>query len=110
MVYCTKCGFKNLDDARFCVKCGANLEVLREEGWERRLDEWGEEFGRRVENECFGLSGLGPILGIIIGIFIIIAGISILVGETIWRWIGPSFIIVIGLLIIASVLSRMWRK
>ncbi|MFW6117188.1 MAG: zinc-ribbon domain-containing protein [Thermoproteota archaeon] len=27
MVYCTKCGFKNENDAEFCAKCGASLDT-----------------------------------------------------------------------------------
>ena len=109
MVYCTKCGAKNPDEAEYCIKCGVSLEVSREERWERRIEEWGEGFGRRVEKECFGLPWGGTIVGLIIGIFIIIVGISILVGVSIWRLIWSLFIIVIGLLITVGVL-RMWRR
>ena len=99
MVYCTECGFKNLDDAKYCTKCGAVLHVYREERWEKRLEEWGEGFGKRVEKECFGLRRGGIIVGLFMGIFIIIVGISILVGASIFRWIWSFFIIMIGLLI-----------
>jgi hypothetical protein len=99
-----------LEDAKYCEKCGAALSVIQEAGWERRVEQWGEEFGRSVEEGCFGFSQGGTIIGIIIGVFLLIVGISILVGDTIWRWIGPSFIIVIGLLIIVGVLSKTFRK
>ena len=73
MVYCTKCGTQNVEDAKFCAKCGASLEISREEGWERRVEDWGEEFGRRAEKwgeqfgkraeeECFGLPHGGAIV------------------------------------------------
>ena len=45
MVYCTKCGTKNEEGVKYCVKCGANLEVSREKGLEKRAEEWGEEVG-----------------------------------------------------------------
>lgn len=87
----------------------------QEEGWERRVEQWGEEFGRNIEKGCFGFTQGGPIVGIIIGIFLLIVGIFIVVGETIWlariwRWIGPLFIILIALLIIARVLLKTFRR
>ena len=27
MTYCSKCGNKNEDDAKFCAKCGASLDI-----------------------------------------------------------------------------------
>lgn len=109
MVYCIKCGFKNSDDANFCVKCGVKIELYGEESWEERVEEWGEKFGRRVEKECFGLPHRGIIIGLFIGIFIILAGLSILIGVFIWRWISSLFIIMIGLLIIVAVLRILRR-
>ena len=87
MVYCSKCDTKNEEDVKYCTKCGANLEVLREKSLERhtkewgeefgrRAEEWGEQFGRRAEKECFGLPHGGAIVGVIIGIIIIIVGLS----------------------------------
>jgi len=36
LVYCTICGTKNEEDAKYCKKCGANLEVSLEKKFERR--------------------------------------------------------------------------
>ena len=47
MVYCTKCGAKNEDDAKDCVECGAPLQITPERSYLSRE--------RRMENECFGL-------------------------------------------------------
>jgi len=33
MVYCSKCGTKNEEDAKECVNCGASLEAGA--GWEK---------------------------------------------------------------------------
>ena len=66
--------------------------------------------GKGAENACFGVRRSGEMLGLIIGIFIILWGISILLREPIWQWIGPYFVMVIGLLIIARSLSRVLRK
>ena len=46
MAYCSKCGTKNAEDAEVCTKCGARLEVSMEKKFERRVEEWGEQFGK----------------------------------------------------------------
>ncbi|UCC33266.1 MAG: zinc-ribbon domain-containing protein, partial [Candidatus Bathyarchaeota archaeon] len=95
MVHCTKCGTRNEEDAKYCVKCGTNLEISQEKGFERRAEEWGEEFGRRaeewgeqfgrrVEEECFGLPHGGAIVGLIIGAIILLIGLSWLAGADWW--------------------------
>jgi len=87
VVYCSKCGAKNDDDAEHCTQCGAALAVSREKRLERRAEEWGEEFGRRAEawgrqmerefkGECFGLPEGGAIVGIILGVIILILGFA----------------------------------
>jgi F0F1-type ATP synthase assembly protein I len=121
MVYCTKCGTKNEDGAKYCVKCGANLEVSREKGLERRVEEWGEEFGRRAEEwgeqfgrraeeECFGLPHGGAIVGLIIGSIIVLVGLSWLIGAYLWRYIWPLIVIAFGLLIVAGILYGLRRR
>lgn len=41
MVYCSKCGKKNEDDAEFCNKCGASLIGKKdlEKEWDKRCEE-----------------------------------------------------------------------
>ena len=122
MVYCTKCGAKNDENAIFCVKCGAKLEVSKET-WDKRMEkwgeefgkraeEWGEDFGRRAEKECFGLPHGGVIFGLLIGLIIILVGISsLLTGfEAMGRFFWPLLIIVFGLLIAAGALYSLTRR
>ncbi|MCK4953664.1 zinc ribbon domain-containing protein [Candidatus Bathyarchaeota archaeon] len=127
MVYCHKCGTQNKEDAKFCVNCGINL-VLREEGWERQVEEWGEEFGRRaekwgeqfgerVEDECFGFPHGGAFAGILFGIIILIVGLSFVPGfippelrEAIEPYFWGLIIVVIGALIIAGSVYRYSRR
>ena len=104
MVYCTKCGTKNEEDAVVCVKCGASL--VTRPAWRRER--------RRPEKECFGLPYGGAIVGLIIGIIIILVGISqvpgILPGIDLGKYIGPLIIIVVGVLIVAGALYTYSRR
>ena len=109
MVYCTRCGTKNEEDAKHCTKCGANLEVSLEERFERRAEEWGEQFGRRAEEECFGLPHGGVIAGIIFGVIILVFGFAWLTGIDIWENIGPFMVILVGLLIVAGAIYGVTR-
>lgn len=119
MVYCNYCGTKNDDDASFCVKCGAKLNVSAEKTLEKRIEEGAEEFGKRaeewgkgfekhVDNECFGLPHGGTIFGLIIGIIIILIGVTSLAGITLDFW--PLLIIVFGLLVFGGALYTILRK
>jgi uncharacterized membrane protein YvbJ len=103
MVYCSKCGRKNPDDARFCNACSAPLAGYRsvpEQEWERRYEE-----------ECSGRKGHD--MSFIWGIILIMVGIWILLNfgfgkfyylfnydnpSSIIAWVVP---VVIGLIIIA---------
>ena len=117
MVYCSKCGTKNEEVAETCAKCGATLNVLRAKSLEKRIEEGAEEFGKRAEGECFGKStedecfGLphgGTIFGLIIGIIIILVGISLLIGIDLEIW--PLMILIFGVLIISGALYTLTRK
>jgi ribosomal protein L37E len=113
MVYCAKCGAQNEDEASVCASCGEPLKVSRRErrGWEEELEtraeafgESAERFGKRMEDECFGLPGGNTIIGVLIGLAIIIVGASQLMGWDID--LGPFAIIVVGVLIVAGVLYK----
>ena len=117
MVYCTKCGAQNGDDANHCSSCGASLNVARRErrGWEEeievRAEEFGERaerFGRNMENECFGLPGGGSIVGILFGLMIMLLGVRELLGWNID--FGPFAIIVVGILILAGALYQQNKR
>jgi hypothetical protein len=72
------------------------------------VEDWGEQFGRRVEKECFGLPHGGAIAGIVVGIIIILVGGSLLLGIDIEFW--PLIIIIFGVLIVAGALYGITRK
>lgn len=108
MVTCTKCGTKNQDDARFCVNCGESLYPMK--SVERRDNTC---FGRsesRMGEECFGLPYGRTIVGIIIGLFIIIYGLSIAFNVDLGRWTGALALLTIGILIIAGILYSHRRR
>jgi len=105
MVTCTKCGAQNEEDARFCVSCGARIEVRRE----RHRDTCFEP-EERIGHECFGLPYGGAIIGIIIGMFIIISGFAMIWELDIGRYTGAFFVMIIGLLIVAGAIYGILRR
>lgn len=108
MVTCTKCGAENSAEARFCVNCGASIYAERK--IVKREDTCFGERERHVEEGCFGLPQGGAIAGIIIGCFIVLLGLSILFGFDIGRWIGPAFLIIVGILIIIGILYQQSKR
>jgi phage shock protein PspC (stress-responsive transcriptional regulator) len=55
MVYCQKCGKKNEDDAKYCSKCGTNLNSITNSfnavqekniSFEKQVDDFAEEIGK----------------------------------------------------------------
>lgn len=102
MVYCTKCGAKNEDDAIVCVKCGASLETGKFPARKYKRKEW--------EEECFGIPYGGSVVGIIIGIVVIIAGISWLMGYEFWNIFVPLIVLIFGILIVVGALYRYGRR
>ena len=110
LVYCTKCGAKNEDDAKVCAKCGSPMQVSRPE---KRYRSNGECFGsreHRKEDECFGLPYGGAIVGVIFGIIVVIIGLAIALGVEIWSYLWPLLIVVVGILIIAGAMYGMRRS
>jgi hypothetical protein len=105
LVYCTKCGAENEDNATVCTGCGAPLAIPRP--IKKRQVE-GECFGpseqRRMEDACFGLPYGGAIAGILFGIIIVFLGLAIYTGYDIMSYLGPLFLVIIGILIIAGAL------
>jgi len=119
MVYCSECGTKNEESAETCVKCGAKLNVPKEKSLEKSIEEgaeefgkraeaWGESFGKRAEEGCFGLPQGGTIVGLIIGIIIIVVGISSLAGIDLEIW--PLIILIFGVLILGGAIYTLTRK
>jgi len=101
MVYCSKCGTKNSDDAVVCAQCGASLETGT---YISRRHE------RRREEECFGLPWGGAIAGIVFGLIIILAGVSWFLGFDFWKVFWPLIVIVFGILILAGSLYGLRRR
>ena len=101
MVYCEKCGKQNVEGARFCANCGADLYHR-----ERREKEGRDCFGprRRERDECFGLPHGGAIAGIIFGIFLLIVGVAALYGFDLLRNFWALALIMLGILIVAGVI------
>ncbi len=100
MVYCTNCGTKNDEDATVCVKCGKPLigsQPMR-------------QYRRRKEDECFGLPHGGAIVGLIIGIIIILWGISYIAEIDFGGYFGAFIIIIFGILIVAGAIYKFGRK
>jgi hypothetical protein len=104
MIKCPKCGSDNKDDSKFCASCGSALYVERVK---RRDDCFGPS---EPERACFGLPYGGVIIGIIIGLFIVILGLTQLAGLNISTYIGPFILILIGVLVIAGALYGMSRR
>ena len=109
MVYCTKCGTQNEEDAAVCVKCGASLAAAPAWRPERRRRE-------KEEQECFGLPHGGAIAGLVFGALIIIAGILFalqewnVIEEVNWDNIWPFIIIIFGILVLAGALYGYSRR
>jgi len=103
MVYCPKCGKKNEEDAEFCSKCGTPLKTIKTKDTCSGPSEG-------YKDECFGLPHGGLIIGVIFGTLLIIIGISAILKIDIGYIIGPSMIIIIGILIIIGALYKATQK
>ncbi len=95
MVYCTKCGTQNPDDAKNCSNCGAPLQPGAYSEYRRP---------RYQEDMCFGRSGY--LWGVFIGLFIVLIGVSSLYGGNIWDRLWPLFIVLVGLAILLNAIFR----
>jgi hypothetical protein len=49
MVFCSRCGTKNVDHASYCHNCGARVVRDEEQLFEKRINEFAEEVGRFAE-------------------------------------------------------------
>jgi uncharacterized membrane protein YvbJ len=103
MVYCTKCGAKNPDDAKVCSQCGSPLKAVGD-----------REYYRRMEDECFGIPHGGAIVGVAIGAIILIWGVILILQElkivpsAVDWW--PIALMVIGVLFIIAAIYRLQRR
>jgi uncharacterized membrane protein YvbJ len=95
MVYCDSCGKQNEEDAEYCSKCGNPLK-----GGQNMRDS--RDHRQRQRNECFGLPYGNIIVPIIIGVILILIGLSSVYGFHFWTYIWPILIVIVGILIIAG--------
>ncbi len=100
MVYCTNCGTKNDDDTTVCIKCGQPLSGSQPM----------RHYRRKREDECFGLPHGGAIVGLIIGILIILWGISSITEIDLGSYFWPLIIIIFGILIVAGAIYKFGRR
>ena len=107
MVYCHVCGTKNEDDAEYCSKCGTSLKDRddRDERYRRR-----RERRHHHREEFFGLPNGSMIVGLLFGILLILFGVSSFYGISLWRYIWPAIIVIIGILIVAGAITNYSRK
>ncbi len=111
MVYCTKCGTKNEDEAAVCKECGSQFQISKPARKRRSNDEcFGPRERRQMDNECFGLPYGGAIAGLVFGIIIILVGLAIFTGLQIWDYLGPAIMVIVGVLIIAGALYGLRRR
>ncbi len=81
MAYCPKCGIKNEDDADYCKKCGAPLDISK-----KRYE---KEVEKKCEDECAGGKG-GRGWSIFWGVIIILIGLFIIF-EVILKGLSKSY-------------------
>ena len=70
MTYCQKCGTKNEEEAEYCKKCGAPLDISKKEHE--------KEWDKRCEDECAGGKG-GRGWAIFWGVIITLVGLFIII-------------------------------
>jgi uncharacterized membrane protein YvbJ len=101
MAYCSKCGNKNEDDAKFCSKCGASLDASVKD---RKKDH-----DDRCEEEC-AVGQHSPYAPIFWGLIVIIVGLWIIFSVVLSKFennlpswlswlVGFDFWWIIGILI-----------
>ena len=98
MVYCTKCGTKNDDDAKFCVNCKEPLTSTQTTRHKRQ----------QKESDCFGLPHGGSIAGLVIGLLIILWGLTSVLDISFEFW--PIIIVIFGTLMVAGAIYKISQK
>ncbi len=104
MVYCHECGTENDDNSEYCSKCGAALKD-RDERHRRRHDR-----RHRHRDDSLGLPNGGIIVGLLFGVLLIMIGVSTFYGVSLWRYLWPIIIVILGILIVAGAISNYARR
>jgi len=106
LVYCTKCGTKNSDDAVVCINCGERLETMR------AYAERPRRYKYEREEMCFG-PRTGAYWGIFFGFIIVLVGVIWFLNEGLIKPqygieipIFPLIVIAFGIMILIGVLTR----
>lgn len=99
MTYCEKCGTKNEDNADYCLKCGANLHT--------RTNVSRRQERKKAEQDCFGLPNGSAIGGIILGILILLWGLTMMLDIEFNFWY--IILIILGILMVAGALYKVTR-
>ncbi|MGE5187641.1 MAG: zinc-ribbon domain-containing protein [Betaproteobacteria bacterium] len=102
MVYCTRCGTSNPDNANTCSNCGAPIFSEGPGPYNRH------EYRRYYQNEYRSRNRGGGGIGLLIaGLFIVIIGIAALSGFTMfWTYFWPIVLILLGVWILILGLRR----
>jgi len=100
LVYCSRCGTQNSDTNTHCTNCGAPLYTVGQ-----RYPGSDREHYRKMENECFGLPNGGMIATLVIGVIVILVGLSLFLQVNVW----PFIIIIFGVLLVAGAIYRQRR-
>jgi hypothetical protein len=102
MVYCNRCGTQNPDGTTYCSNCGAPLYPEQSRPYQRhehRRYYYENGYHYRRHGSGFGL--------LIVGLFIIIIGLAVLTGFTMfWNYFWPIIIILVGLWVLMLGLRR----
>jgi hypothetical protein len=121
MPYCPKCGSEVGDEMTFCPKCGAPLKGAqaatptdwRVERRERRRDEKAEKNEKQEKGEKHEKQEhpyIGPVIGGIVLIFLGVVAYLEVLGYHISQYVGPVFLIIIGIVILLFALTRTARR
>ena len=109
MVYCTKCGTKNEENVKSCINCNESLMITQTARGNRKRKE-DNCFGSQKENDCFGLPHGGAIGGILIGLIIVLWGLSSFLDISFGSYMWPIIIIIFGTLMVIGALYSMNRR
>ncbi|MBM4241316.1 MAG: zinc ribbon domain-containing protein [Euryarchaeota archaeon] len=90
-------------ECRILLHCGADIHPHEH----RRHRHMAYE---RERNECFGIPGGGIIVGLIVGIILIIVGLSSIFGIAIDKYFGAIILVIVGILIIVGAFFGLRRK
>jgi hypothetical protein len=109
MVYCSKCGASNPDDANVCSKCGASLHPAG------MREEWDPYWRHRHYRDEYYVRRGGGWGALLMGIIIIVVGLTLLLSQVYsisinWSAWWAIVIIIVGLWLILMAARRSRRS